>query len=98
VAHVRRLSKPTRRFWRKLGYILNQYLPTQPLIPAAWLDTFGGCPMERWVSGISQHGYAILFAAIFLESVGFPLHLHCCLQALPQGAVSCGFRMRSSAL
>jgi membrane protein DedA with SNARE-associated domain/rhodanese-related sulfurtransferase len=29
--------------------------------------------MERWVSGISQHGYAILFAAIFLESVGFPV-------------------------
>jgi membrane protein DedA with SNARE-associated domain/rhodanese-related sulfurtransferase len=29
--------------------------------------------MERWVSGISQHGYAILFAAVFLESVGFPV-------------------------
>src|SRR6201992_501518 len=29
--------------------------------------------MERWILGISQHGYAILFAAIFLESVGFPV-------------------------
>ena len=29
--------------------------------------------MEHWISGISQHGYAILFAAIFLESVGFPV-------------------------
>jgi membrane protein DedA with SNARE-associated domain/rhodanese-related sulfurtransferase len=29
--------------------------------------------MESWVFGIAQHGYAILFAAVFLESIGFPL-------------------------
>ena len=29
--------------------------------------------MEGWVLGIAQHGYAILFAAVFLESIGFPL-------------------------
>jgi membrane protein DedA with SNARE-associated domain/rhodanese-related sulfurtransferase len=29
--------------------------------------------MERWVLGISQHGYAILWGALFLESVGFPI-------------------------
>jgi len=29
--------------------------------------------MESWISGLAQHGYAILFAVVFLESVGFPL-------------------------
>jgi membrane protein DedA with SNARE-associated domain/rhodanese-related sulfurtransferase len=29
--------------------------------------------MESWVIGIAQHGYAILYVAIFLESVGFPV-------------------------
>jgi membrane protein DedA with SNARE-associated domain/rhodanese-related sulfurtransferase len=29
--------------------------------------------MERWVLGISHHGYAILWGALFLESVGFPI-------------------------
>ena len=29
--------------------------------------------MESWISGLAQHGYAILFAVVFLESVGLPL-------------------------
>ena len=29
--------------------------------------------MERWILGISQHGYAILWGVLFLESVGFPI-------------------------
>jgi membrane protein DedA with SNARE-associated domain/rhodanese-related sulfurtransferase len=29
--------------------------------------------MESWVAGIAQHGYAILFGAVFLEAIGFPL-------------------------
>jgi membrane protein DedA with SNARE-associated domain/rhodanese-related sulfurtransferase len=29
--------------------------------------------MESWLAGITQHGYAILFGAVFLEAVGFPL-------------------------
>ena len=29
--------------------------------------------MESWVFGIAQHGYSILFAAVFLESIGLPL-------------------------
>ena len=29
--------------------------------------------MESLLSGISQHGYSILFAAVFLETIGFPV-------------------------
>ena len=29
--------------------------------------------MESVLSGISQHGYAILFGAVFLEAIGFPI-------------------------
>ena len=29
--------------------------------------------MESWISGLALHGYSILFAAVFLESVGLPL-------------------------
>ena len=29
--------------------------------------------METWVVGIAQHGYAILYGTVFLESIGFPL-------------------------
>jgi membrane protein DedA with SNARE-associated domain/rhodanese-related sulfurtransferase len=29
--------------------------------------------MESWISGIALHGYSILFAAVFLEAIGFPL-------------------------
>lgn len=29
--------------------------------------------MESWLSGLSQHGYSILFAAVFLEAVGMPV-------------------------
>jgi membrane protein DedA with SNARE-associated domain/rhodanese-related sulfurtransferase len=29
--------------------------------------------MESWISGLAQHGYAILFAAVFLEAVGLPV-------------------------
>jgi membrane protein DedA with SNARE-associated domain/rhodanese-related sulfurtransferase len=29
--------------------------------------------MESLLSGLAQHGYSILFAAVFLESIGFPL-------------------------
>jgi len=29
--------------------------------------------MDSWLLGLSQHGYAILFAAVFLEAVGFPV-------------------------
>ena len=32
------------------------------------------CPrMETWLSGLSEHGYSILFAAVFLEAVGIPV-------------------------
>ncbi len=29
--------------------------------------------MESWISGLGTHGYSILFAAVFLEAIGFPL-------------------------
>jgi membrane protein DedA with SNARE-associated domain/rhodanese-related sulfurtransferase len=29
--------------------------------------------METWVLGIAQHGYAILYGTVFLESIGFPI-------------------------
>ena len=29
--------------------------------------------MESWISGLAQHGYSILFLAVFLETVGFPI-------------------------
>jgi membrane protein DedA with SNARE-associated domain/rhodanese-related sulfurtransferase len=29
--------------------------------------------MESWISGFAQHGYAILFAIVFLEAVGLPV-------------------------
>jgi membrane protein DedA with SNARE-associated domain/rhodanese-related sulfurtransferase len=29
--------------------------------------------MESWISGLAQHGYAILFAVVFLEAIGIPL-------------------------
>jgi membrane protein DedA with SNARE-associated domain/rhodanese-related sulfurtransferase len=29
--------------------------------------------MESWISGLAQHGYSILFAAVFLEAVGLPV-------------------------
>src|SRR5580704_747694 len=29
--------------------------------------------MESWISGVSQHGYAILFTAVFLEAIGLPV-------------------------
>src|SRR5579864_414330 len=29
--------------------------------------------MESWLSGLSQHGYSILFAAVFLEAIGIPV-------------------------
>jgi hypothetical protein len=29
--------------------------------------------MESLLSGVSQHGYAILFAAVFLEAIGIPI-------------------------
>lgn len=29
--------------------------------------------MESWIAGLAHHGYAILFAVVFLESIGIPL-------------------------
>jgi membrane protein DedA with SNARE-associated domain/rhodanese-related sulfurtransferase len=29
--------------------------------------------MDTWLSGLSEHGYSILFAAVFLEAVGIPV-------------------------
>ena len=29
--------------------------------------------METWILGIAQHGYAILYGTVFLESIGFPI-------------------------
>jgi membrane protein DedA with SNARE-associated domain/rhodanese-related sulfurtransferase len=29
--------------------------------------------MESWLSGLTQHGYSILFAAVFLEAIGLPI-------------------------
>lgn len=29
--------------------------------------------MESWISALAQHGYSILFTAVFLEAVGFPV-------------------------
>src|SRR5476649_93470 len=34
---------------------------------------FVGQTMESWISGFTQHGYAILFAVVFLEAVGLPV-------------------------
>src|ERR1700683_4108028 len=29
--------------------------------------------MDSWISGLSQHGYSILFTAVFLEPIGLPV-------------------------
>jgi membrane protein DedA with SNARE-associated domain/rhodanese-related sulfurtransferase len=29
--------------------------------------------MDSWISSLAEHGYAIVFAAVFLEAVGFPV-------------------------
>ena len=29
--------------------------------------------MNSWVSGLAEHGYSILFAAVFMEAVGLPI-------------------------
>src|SRR6202050_2554602 len=29
--------------------------------------------MDSWISGLSQHGYSILFTAVFLEAIGLPV-------------------------
>ena len=29
--------------------------------------------MESWISGLALHGYSVLFAAVFLETIGLPL-------------------------
>jgi hypothetical protein len=29
--------------------------------------------MESWISNLAAHGYAILFATVFLEAVGLPV-------------------------
>jgi len=29
--------------------------------------------MESWISGLAEHGYSILFAAVFLEAIGLPV-------------------------
>jgi membrane protein DedA with SNARE-associated domain/rhodanese-related sulfurtransferase len=53
--------------------------------------------MEHWVSGISQHGYAILFAVVFLESVGFPVPAALAL-LFAGAAAGSGFLQVSSAV
>ena len=34
-----------------------------------WLISY----MESWISGLAQHGYSILFGAVFLEAIGLPV-------------------------
>jgi membrane protein DedA with SNARE-associated domain/rhodanese-related sulfurtransferase len=55
--------------------------PPEPMYSSGWRvrnlarpSTYSGSPfMESWTSDLAQHGYAILFASIFLESVGLPV-------------------------
>jgi membrane protein DedA with SNARE-associated domain/rhodanese-related sulfurtransferase len=50
--------------------------------------------MESWMSGLAQHGYLILFAAVFLESVGLPVPA--ALALLIAGAAAAGGSLRVS--
>jgi membrane protein DedA with SNARE-associated domain/rhodanese-related sulfurtransferase len=44
--------------------------------------------MESWISGLTQHGYLILFTAVFLEAVGLPVPA--ALALLIAGAAAAG--------
>src|SRR3984885_13039578 len=50
--------------------------------------------MESWMSGLAQHGYLILFTAVFLESVGLPMPA--ALALLIAGAAAAGGSLRVS--
>jgi len=50
--------------------------------------------MESWISGLAQHGYSILFAAVFLEAVGLPVPA--ALALLIAGAAAAGGSLLAS--
>jgi rhodanese-related sulfurtransferase len=50
--------------------------------------------MESWISDLAAHGYTILFAAVFLEAVGFPVPA--ALALLIAGGASAGGSLHAS--
>jgi len=50
--------------------------------------------MESWISDLAAHGYSILFAAVFLEAVGFPVPA--ALALLIAGGASAGCSLHAS--
>jgi membrane protein DedA with SNARE-associated domain/rhodanese-related sulfurtransferase len=50
--------------------------------------------MESWISGLAHHGYSILFAAVFLETIGLPVPA--ALALLIAGAAAAGGSLRVS--
>ena len=41
--------------------------------PQIWLLHPSETAMDSWISELAQHGYSILFAAVFLEAIGLPV-------------------------
>src|SRR5476649_1999790 len=58
---------------------------------------FVGQTMESWITGFAQHGYAILFAVVFLEAVGLPVPAALAL-LIAGGAAASGTLQASYAL
>jgi len=50
--------------------------------------------MESWISELAAHGYSILFTAVFLEAVGFPVPA--ALALLIAGGASAGGSLHAS--
>ncbi len=49
--------------------------------------------MESWISALAQHGYSILFAAVFLEAVGLPVPAALALLIAGAGAAAGSLRV-----
>lgn len=75
--HIRGLKAEVLR--RAIGY--SQF-------SGRWYHKLMVTDMESWISGLAQHGYAILFAAVFLETVGLPVPA--ALALLIAGAAAAG--------
>src|SRR6267378_4072363 len=42
--------------------------------PSSWFQTnTARTVMDSWISNLAAHGFVILFAAVFLEAIGFPV-------------------------
>jgi membrane protein DedA with SNARE-associated domain/rhodanese-related sulfurtransferase len=58
--------------------------------------------MDSWISGIAQHGYSILFAAVFLEAIGLPVPAALVLLiaggAAANGTINIGYALSGTVL